>query len=827
MSERLTTESLSEARAAASALLAPGVTVADALRRLDAAEKDRLDSAVQLRRFFVALIALEGDADRLDLAAVDSKRLHELATKVLLVEGVKPRSSRFSYLHAELALAKARALFERGETWLALGDMQAARSYATRGAGDGIKARFALHSAICLLRLGHGKLAEEGLTLPVLGELPDTELARYWELKLKVLRWGQRDGEFESELGRGQKAGAAAAETLEWEKLAHLAQKGGRLEALAKATTRQGPLANPRRALTAMLWSYASPAPVPPGLVRVESLRRAHGLSERDPSAVSRLLSLVRVLEECQDTQIPLEHRLVRMDEAADGLTRHPDPEVELLARAAIAKRLKASQQPLRAAAVAESYRPMCRSLSADRHADLLGIEPSLIVKAWERFADGDEKPSGALLAGVPKSAPGRALELTRIGVGLLPKLLKRRFGDLFKDRSEKKALAQSDEVVRVLVERIGALKGPVVKLAQMTSVIHAALPEEIYQVIVRLREDSPGMAGDLSRRIMNDELGEETVAKRFVEWDEQPLASASVGQIHRARTDDGRDVVVKVQYPGLEQLIRSDMALLRLLVVPLYRVLFPSVDLKGLAQMVEDTVLHECDFRAEALAQENVRRRLADRPGLMVPAAYPELSTARVLTMDYVEGKRFSQFIHDASQEERNRLGVLLGDFLLTSCLSGEEFNADPHPGNYLFLADGRVALLDFGSMGKMPEGRLKGIKALIRGALQGDEPAFRAAFLELGYVAKMEGFDFQSEYENARKLLGPVLQPGPFRFTYDHFTEVFAYYGLASSNRKYLKFHPGDVPLWRFLIGLQVLFCELEAEADWYPIFAKALDL
>lgn len=837
MKVQVTADVISKARALAAAVAATATSAASLAASLDDLDDgDRqglgeLEPLTHMRRFFIILTVLAWDARDTALPVQQLTQLDELATNLLKLQGVRPRSSRFSSLFSELALARSLGLARRGDAWAALGVVQSGRAFATRGAEASLHARLAVRSAHLLLRLGKGALAEDGLKLPVIAHLPADDLPELWETSLRLLRWSGRAQTFDEQCNAYEKAVKVKTSDVEamlkWERLAAQTAKTGDLAAMAKATGRGGSLDLPRYALLAMLWSQTSHA-APRAFVHVESLRRHHGLSQRAADETARLLTLVKVLEDCHDGQIPLDIRLASLDKVGPLLAATVDVEAVLLATAAMSRWLKSVQQPLRAAVMAADYAQLSLGLSGGRSHDLLGLGLGQACTPWERYVDEkvvSPRESGSFEE-LTTSTTGRAFAVTRIGFGALPKLLKMRFSGLFADRAEARARKQAvgDDLVRYLVQKIGALKGPVVKLAQMTSVIHAALPDEVYQAIVRLREDSPGMAPNVARAVVLHELGADAFTRLFQHWDDEPLAAASVGQIHRAVTVDGDDVVVKVQYPGLEDSIRADLKLLRLLVVPVYKVLFPAVNLSALAEAVETLVILECDFKQEALSQARARDRWLEVPGILVPKVYPEMSTSRVLTMDFVEGQRFSQFAQSASAEQKDLVGVRIATLMLTALFAGDEFNADPHPGNYLFQEDGTIALLDFGAMGKLTPERITLLRSITQSAARGELAGFSDGMVALGYVTDRATFDFATDMKHARELMRPLLSGDRFRFSYEFFSDVFAYYGLASTNRKQVRFDAGDVPLWRFLIGLQVLLCELEAAGDWSTIFWQA---
>jgi predicted unusual protein kinase regulating ubiquinone biosynthesis (AarF/ABC1/UbiB family) len=245
-------------------------------------------------------------------------------------------------------------------------------------------------------------------------------------------------------------------------------------------------------------------------------------------------------------------------------------------------------------------------------------------------------------------------------------------------------------------------------------------------QALASLQQDAPPMAPELCASVVREELGADP-ERRFAAWDAVPIAAASIGQVHRARTHDGRVVAVKVQYPGVDAAIRADLTTGDLLFRAL-SVLFPGLDTGPLVEELRTRLLEELDYAQEALNQQLFADYYAGHPFIRVPAVVPELSTGRVLTTELATGARFDE-VEQWSQAERDLAAEAIFRFVFRSLYRLHAFNGDPHPGNYLFHGGGVVTFLDFGLVKRYEPDEVALFEELIRTmVLEHDVAEFRA---------------------------------------------------------------------------------------------------
>jgi predicted unusual protein kinase regulating ubiquinone biosynthesis (AarF/ABC1/UbiB family) len=303
------------------------------------------------------------------------------------------------------------------------------------------------------------------------------------------------------------------------------------------------------------------------------------------------------------------------------------------------------------------------------------------------------------------RSGGGRIARSTRLGgvaAGHAVRSLGTRAANVV--RSEEAAQdamgRQAVETAERLVTVLGTMKGAAMKLGQTFSVIDVGLvPQEYRQdfqrKLAKLQAAAEPHPFKDIRRVVEQDLGER-LAAAFSDFSQEPIAAASIGQVHRATTRDGRDVAVKVQYPGIKEAVRADLQNLGLALKLLARI-SPGLDTREVAEEVRERITEELDYELEAANQRAVARRYRGHPFVVVPDVVTDLCRERVIVSDFVPGRRFED-IRGLPHAERSRLGEILARFYVNGPMRHRLLNGDPHPGNSLFLDDGRVAFVDFG---------------------------------------------------------------------------------------------------------------------------------
>jgi predicted unusual protein kinase regulating ubiquinone biosynthesis (AarF/ABC1/UbiB family) len=303
------------------------------------------------------------------------------------------------------------------------------------------------------------------------------------------------------------------------------------------------------------------------------------------------------------------------------------------------------------------------------------------------------------------KLPTGRVQRLARIGrtaAGVAVKQTGTKAANVVRspERSDEALERRQLETAEQIVTVLGGMKGAAMKVGQMLSFLDLGLVpeehrEEFQAKLATLRDSAPTVSFDQMSKVIAEDLGE-PCDRVFGELDPAPIAAASIGQVYRGRLHDGRDVAVKVQYPGVNDAVRADMQNLGML-LRLAKRITPQMDVKAVGEEIRARITDELDYELEASNQRTLARLYRGHPFIHVPAVVTELCRERVIVTEYVEGERFEQ-IASSGQDERDRVGEIIYRFYFGSMYRHRKFSGDPHPGNMIRMADARIAFLDFG---------------------------------------------------------------------------------------------------------------------------------
>ncbi len=376
-------------------------------------------------------------------------------------------------------------------------------------------------------------------------------------------------------------------------------------------------------------------------------------------------------------------------------------------------------------------------------------------------------------------------------------------------------ALQTADDVAQTL----GAMKGVLMKLGQMASYLDDGLAPEVRQTLSRLQDSVPPMSADLAAGVIAEELGLPP-ERAFAEWDPEPIAAASIGQVHRAITHDGRAVAVKVQYPGIAESIAADLrnvALLRRML----KITAPSQDVDALLHELRERIIEEIDYRREAANQSLVARYYQGHPTIAIPAIVGELSTRRVVTSELAVGARFAEVLQ-WPQHERDLAAETIFRFVFRSLYDIRAFNGDPHPGNYLFHGDGKVTFLDFGLVKHFTADELLPVMQMAQNlCVRQDPEAFRRAMETAGFLRPGAPLSTETVVDHLAVFYETIRRPGPLTITPEYATSVVRrFFDVRSPVAQYASIPRSYVVLQRINLGLFAVIGELRATADWRRI-------
>jgi len=372
-------------------------------------------------------------------------------------------------------------------------------------------------------------------------------------------------------------------------------------------------------------------------------------------------------------------------------------------------------------------------------------------------------------------------------------------------------------EQALTLVASVGQLKGVAMKMGQIMSYIDVALPDELRAALEVLQTHSPPMPWEQVREIVAADLPDAgpVLLERM---SQEPVAAASIGQVHRAHLPDGTEVAVKVRYPGVDKAIAADFGASKI-GVAMTALFYPGAKIKGFIDEAKARFLEECDYAHEAHCQARFASIHRGHPVITVPAVHPRFCGARVITSTFVHGQPFDAYLAgDPPQEERDLLGGELFRFYVGTLFAHHLYNCDPHPGNYLFLGGGRVAMLDYGCTREFEPAFVDKLARLTRAVHADRRDDLHDAFLDLGMVRQGKKYDYDTARDLVRGFYGPMLEDRIQRITLGD-SDMGS---IMRSKRQLMKLTlPGEfLFLFRIRFGLLSVLARLGARANWYQL-------
>jgi predicted unusual protein kinase regulating ubiquinone biosynthesis (AarF/ABC1/UbiB family) len=442
----------------------------------------------------------------------------------------------------------------------------------------------------------------------------------------------------------------------------------------------------------------------------------------------------------------------------------------------------------------------------------------------------GDRPPTSRLgrLARLGALAP-RALPIASAAV---KKALGR--GEDPTEAERRKVIESARKTAEAMLKTLGEMKGLPLKFGQMASYIDGLAPpgyeERFKTTLKKLQAKAPPLSPEAAIKVVTEDLGAHP-NEVFAEWELEPFAAASIGQVHRATTPSGARVAVKVQYPGIDKAIENDLksiSMLELMIAPVARRYHTK---EGLDE-IKSVFMQELDYTREAEMSRVFRRIHDGDPHIVIPHVHQSLSTKRVLTCDLIEGDDYTTFCATASQADKNAAAETIWRFMMRALMKHALLYADPHPGNYRFLGGGKVAFLDFGCHKEMPHDLVEGQKLYLTTQMDGDEAAFRRACVDvLGYdPTDTEAFPMYIEY--TRLVTKPVVVDEPFTYTTEYAREMVAF--LVRGTKKIVFKDDSKLPhlpkpihvphdqlfMNRLQWGLASVLAGMNATANWHRI-------
>ncbi len=431
----------------------------------------------------------------------------------------------------------------------------------------------------------------------------------------------------------------------------------------------------------------------------------------------------------------------------------------------------------------------------------------------------------------IPQRGVARTARLARLPLGVAGRatvgLGRRLTGQSADDVQAELAARTAEQLFSVL----GQLKGGAMKFGQALSVFEAALPEEAAapyrEALTKLQEAAPPMAPATMHRVLDEQFGT-SWRTRFRSFDDVPAAAASIGQVHRAVWADGREVAVKIQYPGAGPALMADFNQLSRF-ARMFSMLSPGLDVKPLLAELKARVSEELDYSLEADAQRQFTAAYDGDPDIVAPKVVA--SAPKVMVSEWLGGTPLSKIISSGSQADRDRAGRLLALLHFSAPQRSHLLHADPHPGNFRLMDDGRLGVLDFGAMARLPNGTPEPLGRITRLVLQGDTDAVIKAMRDEKFIRGTLQVDAEKVMDYLRPILEPLARP-EFTFTRTWMREQAARIGdprnEAARVGRLLNLPPEYLLIHRVTLGSIGVLCQLGARApyrqiaeEWQPGF------
>lgn len=392
------------------------------------------------------------------------------------------------------------------------------------------------------------------------------------------------------------------------------------------------------------------------------------------------------------------------------------------------------------------------------------------------------------------------------------------------------------DEVNQEMMERaaeqlfavLGELKGGAMKVGQALSIMEAAVPEEFgepfREALTKLQADAPPMSAATVHKVLDQQLGTKW-RERFKEFSDEPAASASIGQVHKAVWADGREVAVKVQYPGADHALKADLKTLSRM-SGLLQKLSPGTDVKSMMDELIERTEDELDYLGEADNQRAFAEAFADDPQFVVPRVVA--SAPKVIVSEWVDGIRLSQLITEGTHEEHNDAAAKMTEFEVSSPFRVGLLHGDPHPGNFFIQDDGRFGILDFGAIGKYPNGLPPETGPILRLARDRKYDELRDLMIRTNFIQAKSAEKVAPE--DIEAYLKPYVDPlysESFHFTRKWLQRAAGkatdVRGEVYKTSRNLNLPREYVMVFRVLAGCVGIAAQMEAEAPYRAIMEK----
>lgn len=710
------------------------------------ASPESLTIDMQVRRYLAIMALLEQDLTAPLLTARQRRQIIEHAYIILKALSDVPQSHYLKSFYLQLKMLESRYALRDGHLLKAAWYADSA-DQVMHGAASVEDTMPRLQVAKLLLRSGNAAVAEVALAAAeaCANTVPHRCEARF--LKIKLHRISDRHAEI---MPLKQAILAEPGEDrerrirLRWEDLCLEVQHTGNLLRMLKSIAYGAEHCAPEYVLEATLWARAIRSRTfLDELPSADGVRKAFPKSPRQDERLEKLFEAALVFERCYANDIPLNQRNLELFSFLEQVAQIDGVDRELLVWGAATRWLQRTQQDGLASFAAYRYASLSLALSQGLCADGLSLKIENSMEFWRRTDSerGRELPlaKDEVIERIEARGFVRGLIVAKTVLSALTVRTKSLLLSVLMNHAEVEQRRSEDglSVIYKVIKVLASLRGLLLKLAQHLAGTSPNLADDVREALLYAHYTAAPLSPEIVREMVAGELGM-AVERAFSHWSERPIACGSMRQVHRAVTHDGRQVVTKVQYPGIESVVRADLRVLTTFRM-VFQKIFGAGNFAEIVTSFEQTCRDELDYARAGFFHEKIRNLTLNFPQVVVPKILPEFTRSRILTMEYVDGLKMPEFLATADEANKRLAFDTIADFYLTALIDHRIGLSDIHPRSFLFMRDGRVAFIDLGYVEMYPADRLIRWTNLILAVIREDCERVRSEAVALGVIKNL----------------------------------------------------------------------------------------
>lgn len=781
---------------------------------LDAIGIDSYITALEV--YFHVLLALELSSSTQSIKERDRNKLKDLAEKCLRFCQIQPVTSQHSYLYSRLYSLLGANSLRAGAAWESVSQVMIGE-YLGRDSKESVQTDAYLRG-MQAWQLGHLRIAKVALhTFDIQTDSRDNSIHQeVMRLLIRIYRLSGETEEARSRIVVYKEEYPQVKIQTDFEELLCALQKGDDPKILYDFLQKRRHELGTFELYLGQLWLCASRyRDIWVSFSSIKDRKDKKGEPSQPHEALA--LGYLSTLETLYNQDKLLQQRLELLGKKLLDIREAADPELALLFLAGAIRWLNRSKQITFAAILLEEYKALSLRYSDGHTVDCSGLIRDVIEQLPVVVDREAVKLQGQLYVG----ATPRFLKIAQLVTKATFSLAALRLNPLVSEEERnKKRFAVHKEVFGELEQVIGTLKGPMMKAGQLIAAQYYADPNSL-QVLAGIYDNAPPLPFEMMKEQLEKELQGE-IEQIFKEFTSKPIAVTSMSEVYKAQLHDGTYVAVKVMYPRIDEIMESDLRLLRLL-TPAIRHLKSQEQIDIILQQFSKRFRAECDYEKEAETHQTMYALFKGDRDVLIPKVFSELSTRRVLVTEYIEGTRLDHFMREANQEERNRVGTKLFRFGMLSAIKFGIMHIDPHLANFIVAGD-QVLAFDFGAVAALSPELLDNYRKVMTAKYFGQIDRVYDILLGMGYIdsKRLSKSDF---FEGV----------GPYFVSPYHLDEVRPFYGEGEGSAfRYLvktgtlkKISPNPEDFFANLassISEEVL-ARLGAQANWHELLGEVL--